>query len=131
MGNSENNKIKMIIKSVLTGVIATTVFVFAFAAVMYFAGLDKIYSVIFATVSVAFGCFAAAYNAARENKSKGFLIGTVVGLVVFFVITLISLIADKGAVGINTLFHFIIFMISAIVGGVMGVNKADSKKYIK
>ena len=131
MANSENNKIKMIITGVIIGIIITTVFVFIFAAVMYFAGLDKIYSVIFATVSVAFGCFAAAYSMARKNKSKGFLIGTVVGLVTFFVITLISLIADKGAVGTNTLFHFIIFMLSAIVGGVMGVNKADSKKYIK
>ena len=131
MGEMESNKTKIIILSAVIGVIVTAVFIFIFAAVMYFAELDKMYSVIFATVSVALGCFAAAYTAAQKNKSKGFLIGIIVGGVAFSVILLISLIADKGAVGINTLFHFIIFMLSSVVGGVMGVNKAQNTKYIK
>ncbi len=133
MGNIENksNKTKTIIISAITGVTVTAVCIFLFAAVMYFAELDKIYSVIFATVSVAFGCFAAAYNAAKRNKTKGFLIGLVVGLITFIAVMLISLVVDKGAVGINTLFHFVIFLLSGIVGGILGVNKAANHKYIK
>ena len=133
MGNIENksNKTKTIIISTVTGVAVTAVFIFLFAAVMYFAELNKIYSVIFATVSVASGSFAAAYNAAKRNKSKGFLIGVVVGLITFVAVTLISLVVDKGAVSMNTLFHFVIFLLSGIVGGIMGVNKAINQKYIK
>ena len=89
------------------------------------------YSVIFATVSVAFGCFAAAYFTAYKNKCKGLLTGLVVGFTAFTVILIISLVADKGSVSLNTLFHFIIFILSSVVGGVMGVNKADNRRYIK
>ncbi len=131
MRGIENKTVKTVIISVISGIIVTVVSIFIFAAVMYFAGLDKIYSVIFATVSVALGCFTAAYIAAYKNKQKGFLTGVIVGGSVFTVILLISLLADKGSVTSNTLFHFIIFMLSSVVGGVMGVNKSDSRKYIK
>lgn len=133
MNDFEMKSIKgnIILISTFTGVIVTAVFIFIFAAVMYFLELDKMYSVIFATISVALGCFSAAYVASYKNKSKGFLIGLTVGGITFAVILLISLIVDKGAIGINTIFHFIIFMLSAIIGGVMGVNKANNTKYIK
>ena len=133
MGSIENknNKIKTMIISAVIGLLVTAICIFLFAAVMYFAELDKIYSVILATVSVAFGCFAAAYDFSKRNKSKGFLSGAVTGFSVFIVVMLISFAVDKGAVGINTLFHFIIFLLSGIVGGIMGVNKAINQKYIK
>ena len=131
MNSKDKGKYKIIILSAAVGFAVAAVFIFIFAAAMYFAELDKIYSVVFATVSVAFGCFAAAYIAAKLNKSKGFLIGAVTGGIVFVAVLLISLAVDKGAIGINTLFHFIIFMLSGIVGGVIGVNKSQSTKYIK
>ena len=133
MKNKENavKGYKNIILSVIFGLVVTTAFIIIFAALMYFLELDKSYSVVLATVSVACGCFATAYILAKKNKSKGFLSGMAVGGVAFALILLISLIADKGAVGINTLFHFIIFMLSGIIGGVMGINKAESTKYIK
>ncbi len=133
MKNIENagKGYKNIIISVISGLITTVVFIIVFAAVMYFLELDKSYSVVLATVSVAFGDFVTAYILAKKNKVKGFITGLAVGSAVFVIILLISLIADKGAVSINTLFHFIIFVLSGIIGGVMGVNKADSTKYIK
>lgn len=131
MKSKDNSKYKTVILSAAAGLVVAAVFILIFAAVMYFAELDEIYSVIFATVSVACGCFTAAYIAAKSNKSKGFLIGAVTGGIVFVAVLLISLAADKGAIGINTLFHFIIFMLSGIVGGIIGVNKSQSTKYIK
>lgn len=131
MSKTENKTIKTVIISGLIGITITIAFVFIFAAVMYFWGMDKTYSVIFATVSVAAGCFAAAFVAAYKTRRKGFLIGLMVGGVVFSAILLISLLADKGAVTVNTLFHLIIFMLSAVIGGVMGVNKSNDRKYIK
>ena len=131
MSRAENKTIKTVIISGLIGISVTIAFVFLFAAVMYFGGMDKTYSVIFATISVAAGCLAAAFVAAYKNRKKGFLIGLVVGGIAFSVIFLISLISDKGAITVNTLFHLIIFMLSSVIGGVMGVNKSNDKKYIK
>lgn len=127
----KNNKYKILIISAVIGLLSSAVFVFLFAALMYFFGLDKAYSVIMATASVAAGCFASAFYAAYSVKEKGLLIGALVGAVAFIAVLLISFVIDKGSVSINTLFHFIIFMLSALSGGVLGVNKAVNKKYIK
>lgn len=53
----------------------------------------------------------------------------IVGLTVFVMITLLSLVMGNGF-SINTLFHFIIVTLSSLVGGIMGVNGKKRKKYI-
>ena len=126
---SKDNKWILIIKSAVMLIISSAIFMALFSALMYFLELDKDYSPIFATVSVAIGCFITAYFTSRKIGQKGLIIGLITGLSVFILITVISLIVDKGTVTSNTLFHFIIFVLSSLIGGVMGVNK-KSKKYI-
>ena len=69
-----------------------------------------------------------SFITAKKTGEKGYLTGIIIGSVVFIVITLFSLIMGNN-LSLNTLFHFIIIMLSSIVGGIMGVNK-KSKKYI-
>ena len=125
----KDNKWILIIKSVIMLIISSAIFMAVFSALMYFLELDKDYSPIFATISVAIGCFITAYYASGKIGQKGLITGLVIGLSVFILITVISLIVDKGSVTFNTLFHFIIFVLSSLIGGVMGVNK-KGKKYI-
>ena len=127
----KTNKYKTIIVSTVIGAAVTLLFITIFAAIMYFLGLEKMYSTIFATAAVAFGCFAASFYASTRTREKGLLIGAVTGGVTFVLVLIISFIKDSGAVTLNTLFHFIIFMLSSLVGGVIGVNKSENKKYIK
>lgn len=131
---SKNNLIKenkwiLIIKNAVILVLSSVFFMALFAALMYFFELDKNYSPIFATVSVALSCFITAYYTSGKIKQKGFIIGLIIGLSVSIIVTIISLIIDKGNVTSNTLFHFIIFLLSSLIGGVLGVNK-KGKKYI-
>ena len=126
---SKDNKWILIIKSAVMLIISSAIFMAVFSALMYFLELDKDYSPIFATVSVAIGCFLTAYFTSGKIGQKGLITGLITGLSVFILITVISLIVDKGTVTSNTLFHVIIFVLSSLIGGVMGVNK-KSKKYI-
>ena len=126
---SKDNKWILIIKSAVMLIISSAIFMALFSALMYFLELDKDYSPIFATVSVAIGCFLTAYFTSGKIGQKGLITGLITGLSVFILITVISLIVDKGTVTSNTLFHFIIFVLSSLIGGVIGVNK-KSKKYI-
>lgn len=126
---SKDNKWILIIKSAVMLIISSAIFMAVFSALMYFLELDKDYSPIFATVSVAIGCFLTAYFTSGKIGQKGLITGLITGLSVFILITVISLIVDKGTVTSNTLFHFIIFVLSSLIGGVIGVNK-KSKKYI-
>ena len=114
----------------LIGAIVTAVFIVIFALVMYLSGAAFKYAPVFATLSVAIGCFAAAFFTAKRQGSRGLLIGAVIGGIAFILITLVSLIVNSGGITLNTLFHFIIIMLSSLIGGIIGVNKGNRHKYI-
>ncbi len=128
--DTDGFKLKTPITAVFIFILITAVFMLIFAGIMYIAQIGNEYSPVLATVSLAFGTFAAAFYQARKNGRKGMLIGAATGGTVFLIITLISFILDSGAVTYNTLFHFIIIMLAALIGGVMGVNKKENRKYI-
>lgn len=114
----------------LLGIVVTAAFMALFAVVMYMAQIGSEYSPVLATVSLAAGTLAAAFYAARKIGKRGLLIGLATGGITFVLVTLISLIVDKGGITYNTLFHLIILMLSSLIGGVLGVNKKDNRKYI-
>ena len=60
----------------------------------------------------------------------GVYIGFIIGISTFLIITIISLIINDTALSINTLFHFIIIVLSSLIGGIFGVNKDKNKKII-
>ena len=127
--NIKANRWVLSLKTSIILILITTAFMGIFAGVMYFAQLDKNLSPLLATISLAAGTLSAAYYASSKIGNKGYLTGLSVGGITFVIITLISLITDEGGITINTLFHFIIIMLSALIGGIMGVNKKP-KKYI-
>lgn len=114
----------------IIGVITAMVFIALFALVMYLSGAAFKYAPVFATLSVALGNFAASFFTARRQGNRGWLVGAIMGGITFILITLISLIINRGGVTLNTLFHFIIIMLSSLIGGIIGVNKGKSHKYI-
>lgn len=123
-----NKKIAYLSGAIL-GVLVCLVMMLIFSAVLLFLNIDRAYATPFATVSVAIGCFIAARHTAKKIGDKGYLVGLIIGSVVFTAITALSLILGNG-LSINTLFHFIIMMLSSLVGGITGVNKNKHKKYI-
>ncbi len=127
---NKNGKISiLIIKTFIIQAIITFAFIIIFAGIMYFAELNKNLSPLLATISLSIGTLVAAFYAAGKIGIKGYLTGFIVGITTFIILTMISLIVDEGGITVNTLFHFIIIMLSALIGGVMGVNKKP-KKYI-
>lgn len=129
-GIKNKSLLSLVITSSLIEIFVTLAAIFVFAAVMLFSELPTEYSTIFATASVALGSFLAAYYVAKKLSKRGFAVGLIVGGITFLIITLISIFTDKGSFTSNTLFHFIIIMLSSLIGGIIGVNKGLNKKYI-
>lgn len=127
---NSNFKYKTIIWSAVLGIFVTVASMLIFAVIMYLTEVGFQYSSLFATLSVAAGLFIATYYAAFKKKSKGFLTGVLSGGITFLIVLLVSFFTDDGSLSYNTLFHLIIFMLSAIIGGILGVNKASTKKFI-
>lgn len=130
MDKDKNNKYKKYLIAFLILVVLTFGFIFLFALAMYLLEGGQKFSPLFATVSLALGTLFASMYLARKSGKKGLLTGAVVGIIVFALIVLISLIANKTQISINTLFRFIIIMLSSLIGGVIGVNKGNNQKYI-
>ena len=130
VGSKQGTKFALSLTGALIGIIVTLIFLALFAAIIYLFNLDRAYSVPLATVSLALGSFAAAYYVSNRLDNKGYIIGTLVGLIAFAAVTIISLIVSKNGLTINTLFHLIIIVLASAIGGIMGVNKGKRKKYI-
>ena len=128
MDNKKSNYITYLITAIIE-VAVTLLAVSVFSIIMSFVDIDYKYSPVFGSVSVALGCLIASYFLSNKKKNKGYLIGATIGVITFIVITLIGLIINQGGIGINTLFHLVIIMLSSIIGGILGVNK-KGKKYI-
>ena len=130
MKKEAENKYSIFIKAFIIEALITAVGVIVFAVVMYFLEAGYEYSAVFATVSLAVGCFFGAFYAARKFKQKGLVNGAIIGIITFAIVLFVSLIVDKGSLTVNSLFHLIIFMLSSVIGGIIGVNKSQNKKYI-
>lgn len=127
----EKAKIKIlpIIISVLIEVSVTLMLVAVFALIMNLTDMDYKYAPVFGSVAVGIGSLSGAMHHSAKKKSKGYLTGLAFGGATFLTVTLIGLILNGGGLTLNTLFHFIIIMLSSLSGGIIGVNKGG-KKYI-
>lgn len=130
MSDDKKLDLKLIIKIFLVFLLISTAMVFVFAAVIYFLEGGYEYSPLFATISVAVGCFAAAFVAGLKLKRKGILIGFAVGFSAFMLITLAALLVNSSAIGLHTLLRLFIMLLCAFIGGVLGVNRNTEPKYI-
>ncbi len=124
-----NNLIFLILKTAITELVTVLLFISIFAAVMYFANIDKSLSPVFGTIAVSIGALVASFFTAKKVGCKGYLTGFIIGISTFIIVLIVSLIIDDGGITINTLFHFIIYVLSSLIGGITGVNK-KGKKYI-
>lgn len=131
-GFSDNFKknLPIFIKGTIIGVVLTLVSMVIFAAVMLIFNIDRSLSVPFSTVSLAIGCFVAAMYTSKSIGEKGYLVGLAIGIIVFVLVTAISLIITGNGFSYNTLFHFVIILLSSVSGGILGVNKTKKTKYI-
>ncbi len=123
------NKKSAYLVGAILGVLSSLAVMLIFAALLLFLNIDRTYATPFATISLAVGSFIASRYAAKKIGDKGYFIGLIIGLVVFIFITTLSLVFGNG-LSLNTLFHFIIIMLSSLVGGITGVNHDRHKKYI-
>ena len=127
----ESSIVKTIAVYTLIGTAVSLIAMAIFAGIIVILQLDRNYAAPLATVSVALGGFAASFAAGKKRGEKGYLLGFLNGLAVFALVTIISLCVSSFRITLNTLFHFIIILTASTAGGIIGVNRARNKKYVK
>lgn len=121
---------KTVLISSVIGTIATILLMLIFAAVIVMFQLDRAYAAPLSTVSIAIGSMISSYFCGGKIGKNGYLIGLLNGAVIFALVLLISLIVSDWKLTSNTVFHLIIILTASTAGGIFGVNKKSSKKYI-
>lgn len=124
----ENKKIAYAYGGII-GFFISLAFMLMFALIILIFNIDRAYTVPFSTISIAIGSFTASKITSKKIGNKGYLTGIIIGGIVFALLTILSLVCGN-SLSVNTLFRFIIIMLSSIVGGIMGVNTWKKKKYI-
>lgn len=73
-------------------------------------------------ISMGLGAFIGGIVSAKIYKQKGFLIGALNGIAFFLITTIISIAVNPAAITIISLIKLLIFVLSSMIGGVIGVN---------
>ena len=76
----------------------------------------------FLLVSAFFATFVSSFYPARKTKIKGFLVGTINGLIISMLLILLLLICNKFNVSLHTFLVFPICLIGGVSGGIIASN---------
>lgn len=69
------------------------------------------------------GCFGAGFICCRMTKGGGLMYGLICGLVIFLLCLLCEVSFLGGELGMLAVYKLIVCVTSAMIGGVLGVNK--------
>lgn len=130
-GLKKNNDklVPIFIKGIVLGVLVNILLLLIFAAVILLADIDRAFAQPLSSIALGVGGFVAAIYTAKKIGGKGYLVGLIIGLLSFVVVTLIGLIINKNGLTNASVFRFIISFLSSVIGGIIGVNK-KTQKYI-
>ncbi len=127
--NSDGMRGKLVVYliTVVLGFVITFIFMLLFAVLGTALDLADSFATPFASVAVALGALFSAFFASKKLKRGGLVNGLICGGAIFLISAAISLGVDAGSLTLNTLFNFVIIMLSALIGGVWGVNQPTKK----
>lgn len=121
-------------KPIIIGAIiglATILIIFVIIALLMSFGIFPLSAAPAAvSVSIAIGSFFAGFSAAKKLAKNGLIIGALTGGALFLLFSVIGLAAFKSAPGSSTLIRLIIFVISAAIGGIIGVGNSGKRKIV-
>ena len=122
--------IKHIILGVAFGGASVFVCMLLCAFVLTLKDFDASVATPMSNACLAVGAFVSGFVCTVLHKSKGLILGSVTGLIVFALITLIALFVNGGDITLNTLLRLVIMVVLSAAGGVIGVNKSAKRKMI-
>ncbi len=128
--NDKNNSVKTMLISILIGLGVTFGLLLIFSLLLTIFDLPESVSIILSSVAIIAGAFGCGFSTGYINRKKGLIAGLTSGAS-FYVIIAIIAVAVTGS-GLSTLFliRLVLSVIFSAIGGIVGLNKALSRKNI-
>ncbi len=100
------------------------------ALVLTMSDFDATVATPLSNISLAIGAMVGGLVASILHKSKGLVIGAIIGFSMFIIVTIISLIISDGTITVNTPLRLVVMTLLAAVGGIIGVNRSAKRKLV-
>ena len=121
-------KIIIYLLSSLVGVILTLLTMLLTSLILVLFEIPLHFLSVIASICLIVGSFFAGLISSKKIGSGGIVNGIIVAFIIFLLIFLTSLILDPAGLTLRTLIHFIISILSSLIGGIIGVN--NSAKFL-
>lgn len=112
------------------GAVVITVMLMLFAFVLTMGDFSKSAAIPFSSVAVAVGTFVASIVASKKYGRMGLAMGLITAFVLFSLLSIVSVIVSDSDISLLILIRFAIVMLSGAIGGIMGVNMGNKRKFI-
>lgn len=121
---------RCIVYGSVRGLALTLIILILLALLMSFGIFPVSAAPALSSVAIAIGSFFAGFFGAKKLSKNGILIGTLCGISLFLIFTLIGLAAFKAAPGNSTFLRLLIFLSASAIGGIIGVGGSDKRKIV-
>ncbi|MBQ4155704.1 MAG: TIGR04086 family membrane protein [Clostridia bacterium] len=119
---SSNKLIKPLAFGLIVSIIVTFIFLALSAIASTNLDLNDTANLVLSLISANFGVAVGGFVAGKLNKSKGYLVGALNGIISFIILTIISFFFSQESMTAISLIKLITFVLSSIIGGILGVN---------
>ncbi len=118
-----------VLKGTIISLAGVGVMLCVFAAIMLMFDAPAAASGYFSYITVFISALLGGFFAAKFSKEKGIIVGAAVGLALFLIISLVSVIFASDIYFLKFVIRFLLCMLAAVVGGVLGVNAGHKNKF--
>lgn len=130
LGKNSSDSIKVIFTGIIISFFATLIFIILSAFAISLADVSEGVMQVISVLSVAFGAFIGGFFTSKLKREKGLVTGAVIGFLLFVLITIFSMIVSGASMTIFTALKFVASVVSASLGGVIGVNFKRKRKFL-
>lgn len=126
-----NNSEKAVIYgiSLLIGIVASVVMLLLFALIVFAADLPETVASPFSALCIGIGSAVSGFISSQKIKSGGLINGFICGMAFYALIFLLSLFISENGFSLLSLYRAVIVIISAMIGGVVGVNTVKNIRF--
>lgn len=127
-----NFKEKLVIYSVasIVGILVIMLSVLLAAAVCLATDASDSYSTLISGICLGLGSLVCGYLSSKKIGRAGLINGALSGLVICLVVFVVSLFISGNSFTLVGISHLLIVLITAAIGGILGVNFSKKKRII-
>ncbi len=126
----KKNVEKIVLSSAIgagTGLVLTSILIFIIAAILTIGDIPAVLISPVTVFFLALGGFGGGFISAKLSGEKGMLCGAFSGIIFFIIVWLFGTFFEKSGFGISAVIKASMIIISASLGGIIGVNNIKRK----